>query len=253
MGQLIKLTETFTNPALPKLIDYDTSQSEAEILTLPTMRAFWDFSDASTITKDGGNLVSQVNDKSGGGRHWTASANHPLFSTTTMKGLPGLEFDGSANRMQCAGLFSGNPTQTVAAAFYVPDYDGVSRALISDDTDNNQNLYLGSTDFRFNAADVELEVSGASLENMRSKVFFLIASGDAIADTCGLMTNDGQVTGSTGRAPWDGDATLGAFDSGAAFHKGAIGAMIVLDEDVFANATVKTLLADYFTRKFRIV
>ncbi len=60
---------------------------------------FWvDFSDLSTITTSGG-LVSQVNDKSGNGRHvsQSLSSNRPTIGANTKNGLEVLTFDGDDN------------------------------------------------------------------------------------------------------------------------------------------------------------
>lgn len=64
--------------------------------------ALWlDASDASTITHSGG-AVSQINDKSGNGRHFTqgTSANQPRIDTHTQNGLAVLDFDGVNDRLE---------------------------------------------------------------------------------------------------------------------------------------------------------
>ena len=67
--------------------------------------AWWDGSDAASITSSGG-LVSQWNDKSGNGYHLSASgADRP--STTTLNGLGALSFGGS-NFMGNASIDTGS-------------------------------------------------------------------------------------------------------------------------------------------------
>lgn len=59
--------------------------------------ALWlDAADASTVTADGSNLVSQVNDKSGNGRNFTSSSTaRPTFSANTLNSKAVFTFGGS--------------------------------------------------------------------------------------------------------------------------------------------------------------
>jgi hypothetical protein len=59
--------------------------------------ALWlDAADSLTVTADGSNLVSQVNDKSGNGRHFTASAGaRPTYSANTLNSRSVFTYGGS--------------------------------------------------------------------------------------------------------------------------------------------------------------
>jgi hypothetical protein len=59
--------------------------------------ALWlDAADAATVTADGSNLVSQVNDKSGNSRHFNASAGaRPTYSASTLNGKAVFTYSGS--------------------------------------------------------------------------------------------------------------------------------------------------------------
>ena len=59
--------------------------------------ALWlDAADVGTVTADGSNLVSQVNDKSGNSRNFTASSGaRPTYSTNTLNGQAVITFGGS--------------------------------------------------------------------------------------------------------------------------------------------------------------
>lgn len=74
-------------------VDYPQALEFNPLDVSPT--AWWDFSDASTIT-DVANAVSQVDDKSGNGNNATqgVGANQPLTNTDTINGLNALSFDG---------------------------------------------------------------------------------------------------------------------------------------------------------------
>lgn len=59
--------------------------------------ALWlDAADSSTVTADGSNLISQVNDKSGNNRNFTASSGaRPTYSSSTLNGLAVFTYSGS--------------------------------------------------------------------------------------------------------------------------------------------------------------
>ena len=77
------------------------------------LKAWYDASDASTITKSS-NLVSQWNDKSGQTNNLVQAtgANQPLWVDAVQNGKPVIRFDGSdPNRMKVSTFSGGNETQ----------------------------------------------------------------------------------------------------------------------------------------------
>lgn len=66
-------------------------------IDINNLYAWYDSSDASSITKDGSNLVSQWNDVSGNGKHVTATTTARPTDTAN-----GIDFDGTANFMASA-------------------------------------------------------------------------------------------------------------------------------------------------------
>ena len=69
--------------------------------------ALWlDADDATTITKDGGNLVSQWNDKSGNARHVTqaTAANQPTYQAAGLNSKPSLYFDAASRYLTSAAV-----------------------------------------------------------------------------------------------------------------------------------------------------
>lgn len=59
------------------------------------LRVWWDASDSATITKDGSNLVSAWNDKSGNGHHLAvAGSEHPTWVSAAKNGLDAVQFIG---------------------------------------------------------------------------------------------------------------------------------------------------------------
>ena len=72
--------------------------------------ALWlDAADAGTITKNGSNLISQWNDKSGNSRHASqgTSGKQPTYSATAFNGYPAVVSDGVDDRMEGNLVFSG--------------------------------------------------------------------------------------------------------------------------------------------------
>jgi hypothetical protein len=93
---------------------YTTADGAVTAVNAPTDIAgcagWWDASDASSITQSGG-LISQWNDKSGNGRHATASGTTRPTYTGTRNGRNVITFDGTGNRMNTTLVDSA--TQTI--------------------------------------------------------------------------------------------------------------------------------------------
>lgn len=69
--------------------------------------ALWlDASDASSVTLDGSNNVSQWNDKSGNGKHATqaTTTKRPSYQTAVQNGLNACRYDGTDDCLQVASL-----------------------------------------------------------------------------------------------------------------------------------------------------
>ena len=86
--------------------------------SLPTLHAWWDPSDAATITQSGG-LVSQMADKSGSGLHMVASAGAmPTWGASTQNGLYTLDYTiDASDAMYTSGV--GGLTQPFTVATVV--------------------------------------------------------------------------------------------------------------------------------------
>lgn len=78
-------------------------------LSLTDLAIWLDASDASTITLDGSNNVSEWRDKSGNARHASQSTvlNRPSYTTNGINGLPAVVGDGSNDVMTWSHFTSG--------------------------------------------------------------------------------------------------------------------------------------------------
>jgi hypothetical protein len=93
-----------------------TKQTSA-IPTVSGLKLHLDASDSTTITKDGSNLVSQWDDKSGEGNHLTQStaSKQPLWVNDTLDTLPVIRFDGSDDFMNRSTFVNG----AISQGFYM--------------------------------------------------------------------------------------------------------------------------------------
>lgn len=94
--------------------------------SLPNLVAWYDASDAASITSSGG-AVSQWNDKSGNGHHLTQSTSNlkPTTGTRTLNGLNVIDFDGAVGSADYMDSNALNITQP-NTIFAVVRHDNVS-------------------------------------------------------------------------------------------------------------------------------
>ena len=85
-------------------------------LTLPGLTLWLDSADSDTITKDGSDLVSQWDDKSGNSRNFTASgAVRPTWQSAQLNSNPGIYF-GGGQHLEHSGA---NVLSTAAASYII--------------------------------------------------------------------------------------------------------------------------------------
>jgi hypothetical protein len=89
---------------------------------------WWDASDASSITQSGG-LISQWNDKSGNGKHATASGTTRPTYTGTRNGRNVVTFDGTGNRMNTTLVDSATQTILFVAKATAASAPGTRRVV----------------------------------------------------------------------------------------------------------------------------
>jgi len=247
MGQFTRLPFTSLNTGLQTLALYDTAPIKDQILALASLRAFFDFTDASTMTLTG-TAVDQVNDQSGNGLHLTASTtDRPTWTPGALGWAGATLFSG--NRMTNDTLFSGNPQGTVVIGFRGVALDGTSRMIVADASDSNANLYAVSTQIRVFAADVTRNVTNMNNRNVQP-----IWAWDTDDDTTSIYVDGGSAPGTTTRIPPDGKGAVGGWTDALTDNRfeGYLTHVIILDQDVSADAAALALLQEYGRRKLRI-
>lgn len=92
-----------------------------------SMLSLWlDATDASTITKDGSDLVTEWKDKSGNQRHATATGTgRPTWVADGMNDKASLDFNGSSNFMTLPDL-NITGARTIIIAYQPTDIDGMN-------------------------------------------------------------------------------------------------------------------------------
>lgn len=250
MGQFTRLPYTSLNTGLQTLALYDTAPIKDQILALASLRAFFDFTDASTMTLTG-TAVDQINDQSANGLHLSASTtDRPTWTPGALGWAGATLFSG--NRMTNDTLFSGAAQGTVVAGFRGVALDGTSRMIVADASDTNANFYAITTAARAFAAD--LNVTG--MANLNGRNAQLIVGYDDAPDPMDLaMYIDGQTaTDTTTRAVPSGKGAVGGWTDALTGNRfeGYLTHVIILDQDASADAAVLALLQEYGRRKLRI-
>lgn len=249
-GIITRIPRTFSNLNLPTLVDYDHARIKDQILALPSLRAFYDFTDYSTMTDAGGGLISAVADISGNGFTATATGTgRPTFSGGAMIVADGLLFNGT-NKLVAANLFSGSSQLSVAAGLYAVGTDGASRMYLSDASMATGNFYFGAKNqWRSHQADVVLDV--ADISTRRTSV---ISTMDSATNALHLYADGLIGTGTLARAAPSGDANIGSWHDAVTTSRyiGVMGHLAVFTEDLSANDTARELVLEYARRRYRI-
>jgi len=116
--------------------------------------AWYDPSDAGSITSSGG-AVSQLDDKSGNGRHLTnaTGGTQPTTGTRTQNGLNVLDFDGTNDQLSVSGFTLTQPYTVFAVALSDDGADATgqritdgqaSSTILGKTTANSWNLFAGT-------------------------------------------------------------------------------------------------------------
>ena len=240
-GFFVTAPVTFTHPG-PVVDDWDPSYYVRQIANLPTLQCFHRFSDASTVTRDGSNLISSVADVGPKALPAVAAgAYRPTWVDAGMEVCAAAFFNGAHN-LRVASMFAGGPRGTVCSVLWPSGADATSRIYVADSSDNNPNLYGTNAVFRGYSADVQ------NIEaNITSRRHCLIMTWDhtVAPGLISLHTNTDVVTGTSIRTRAVGEGIIGSFGDNSSGMIGYMAANIVLNEDVSRSPAVLSLLQTY--------
>jgi hypothetical protein len=248
IGRITRLPIRTNNTSLPVLIEYDTTDILNQILGHPTLRAFFDFTDATTMSLSAG-LINSITDLSGKALVASASGSErPTYDAAAVNGQPAATFS-AAQKMVATDLFSGSTKLSVAAAIYSRASDNTSRMYVATATDQFGNYYAGGDVLRSHAADVSL-----SVPNLRNRMVNVVSTLDDDSNALHLYADGLDATGVLTRALPTGTASIGAWHDAVTTNRfdGHIGYLAVFDEDLAGNDTIRGLLEEYTARRWRI-
>lgn len=248
MGQITRLLNvTSGNASLPRLVIYDASEILQQLLDWPTLRAFFDFSDRTTMTESGGQVVS-VTDLTGTYTATAASGERGTYGAAAMNGQPGLTLTG-AQKYAVPALMGTGTRNTIASAFMSTATDNVSQMLFADASTPAQNFYAGGDNLLMYSAAVTLPVAGLRNRTVNG-IWTMNVDTDAASIYC-----DGLTIAGTSTQPFiSGDANIGAWHNASATNRwiGHLGYLAIFDEDASQNATLRNLLDEYALRRWRL-
>ena len=214
------------------------------------LTAWYDASDSSTVTKDGSNLVSQLNDKSGNGYNLTASgtgdAGQPLWVSDGKNGLDIINF--ASNKVMKAQWASKSQPTTWCAVVYTPladngqdnfwdNYDNTNSSMGFVNADNGDALTM------FAPSGISHSSSGYT----QTWTFFV----NTYDNTNSSLRVNGveKATGTVGTNPSYG-LTLSTHRTGTTYGNIKLAELLVFDEALSASDITK--VNNYFAAKWGI-
>lgn len=218
----------------PKTIPFDPT-------SVGTLYTWYDCSDLSTITKDGGDLVSQINDKSGNAQHLTqgTGASQPLWKANQQNGKDAVEFvtGKSISRVLTSAIT--HPLFQYIVMKTMPD-TGANQQFISQDVVNGIDWYR-------QASNVWSVISSSTVSVTKSitqKWVMMKFNGTTGASAASLQVDGTSASGTTSSVNIDRHTLLG---SATAWQLGEM-----LSYESTLTAGEQTQIQDYLTAKWNV-
>ncbi len=259
MRLLIFLALLIAVPSSAKL--WFTSKPAASSFTpasIAGLRVWLDFSNLSTITKDGGNNVSAVSDLSGNGFTFAqgTGAQQPLWVSAARNGLDVLQFDGS-NDMLSANTVT-DLTEYTIVMVTKPTSNRQYNTLIGSNTQTSGQMTfeIGSQtnlDFYVIGSGAVAGTGSNSFPTntwQRVSATYSATGGGNAGPTVVYLNNVSSATGNTSGSRLEAtNMTLG-YDGGAGFYAyaGQIAEVIIYDNVISAGN--RTSLDAYLVTKW---
>ena len=224
-------------------------------LTIPNLSFWYDAADAGTITKDGSNLVSQWNDKSGNRNHATqgTGTKQPTYTLNQQNTLPTLVFDGGDTLVMPSGVYAfANGNQTLFCVAKRNTEAGTVNRLMSMNSGGAANfrLILGyssvaaSIQYGCNGTGTVASKSGATNTN------YQIIQGGLSSTTQSVTFNNNTKGTGTGAAQTVDSAYIGSNTDTDRYLTGGIGEIIAYARAL--DATEELTINRYLATKWGI-
>lgn len=225
--------------------------------------ALWlDAADITTITKDGSNLVSQWNDKSGNSRHHAQSNStyRPLFTANNLNNLPVISFDGTNDCLENANseaLKNISSFSLIVVAYYASQSLSVDRTLFFASTNTTFTRFLVqatyvTNKYRCGGRRADTDSFGSVDSNSNRAVGIIIQSGNIdYSNASATVFVNGSLEGVNNafKAPGNTSDTISAYtsvggDRIAAYFNGYIAEIVgYLSVDVTTRQKLEGYLA----------
>lgn len=250
MGSIIRLNTVFNNAKLKTLQDYNTDEIKSQLLSLPTLRAFYDATDVSTMTMSN-NIVTKLNDQSANQLHFVQAntANAPTYDAQAFGHTGGLVFSG--NQWLTATNFFASK-QVGSIVIFAKGASANLNILLSSATSATIALYTrdgvvsglnGGTGVRADNAHIRPTNYVLAYDTAASKAQIILPY-----DYTVISNHNGNTTINTSNA-FLGRWSLSKED---AKYIGNIGHIMMFDEDLSKNQAVLALVQEYAKRKYRV-
>ena len=222
---------------------------------LPGLLAWWDFSDLSTITKDGSNLVSAVTDKSNNsnGLLQATGAKQPTWTAANKNGLDVLDFDGGDALTVPSGIYSLANGDWTSFFVVIQDAGANERLMTLAIAGNASRLVIryagaGNAVVIQNNATGTVPSASATVTNWN-----IVTARHADATTQGIAVNNGtEATDANGANI--GSIVAGAIGAdgaaGASFFNGKMAEILIYNRSL--SVAERTSIAAYLSLKWGI-
>lgn len=235
--------------------NYAASSSVTSPTSLSNLIAWYDASDAGTITDDGGGLVSSWLDKSGNGYHGSAGGgNRPTTGTRTINSLNALDCDGTSDSVGISDLVLPTTALTIIVV-HLPDTTGTTtRRIISNRGSggfvNRVHAANQATDFGATVLAKSSPTSGTAMVQVSR-----VSSGAGTTATQYLkIGSDAELSSSVTRSSNIPDAgtRICSYGSGTSdYYDGAVADVMVYGR-MLTNSEVNSLMNNYVVPKWAV-
>ena len=212
-------------------------------LDISNIIVWYDCADFSTITKDGGDLVSQIDDKSGNADHLVQATGtkQPLWVSNGQNGEDDVEFDGIDNEMKLTSFSAGSISHPRTVFFSAQEMSGDSQGFFAEDNSDNPRFRTIPT-AKYDFFD-ESGISGGTTDPSVWHVYTLLFN-----TTSSDVRRDGSsiFSGTVNTGGLDG-LTMGALSSGQ-FGDMHLGEFVLYDKVV--SGTERTDMETYLKNKW---
>ena len=222
--------------------------------TILGCKAWYDASDSTSITKDGGNLVSQWNDKSGQANHvvQATGSKQPLWVSAGQNGKDIIRFDGVDNILKKATFTGGEVVQGNMVFFVFKKVSGTISGYVYDsgaDTDR-QTFLMGivlSGKFGFISGDGSTGVGSSNTAETNYNYWDITwngASNEVFKNAVSYITGNATNVGTDGM----NGITFGARNSDSGFANVEFAEFILYD--TVLSSGNRTLVRNYLSAKW---